>query len=343
MLGCALPFTLLFAAPSSTAAPIDSSAEVALRGEKISPEGFFQFYFGPNLGETYPIAVSLDLIDWTLLTNVVAGQRPLWISDEDAPKFQRRYYRVGAPPTPVTNMVFIPPGTFTMGSPQSEAGRDPAEGPLTVVTLSRGFWMGKYETTQAEYIAVMGTNIAFFAYDTRLPLDFATWFHATNYCHTLTLKERAAGRLPEGYTYRLPTEAEWEYACRAGTTTPFGVGDGASLSSTQANFDGTFPYGGAARGPYINLTKLGGSFPPNAWGLYDMHGNAWEWCQDLYGPYPGGNVTDPKGAATGSSRVLRGGGFTSVGQGCRSAKRDSRSPTYFNTIQGFRIVLAADP
>jgi sulfatase modifying factor 1 len=188
----------------------------------------------------------------------------------------------------------------------------------------------------------VGTNAAFFIGDTKLPLDSATWFRATNYCHMLTVQERAAGRLPSEYTYRLPTEAEWEYACRAGTTTPFGVGDGASLSSTQANFDGGFPYGGAAPSNFAGRPIYDGIFAPNAWGLYDMHGNLWEWCQDLYGPYPGGKVTDPKGAVTGSARVLRGGGFTSVGNACRSAKRDSHSPTFNNIIQGFRVVLAKD-
>jgi formylglycine-generating enzyme required for sulfatase activity len=110
----------------------------------------------------------------------------------------------------------------------------------------------------------------------------------------------------------------------------------------QANFDGTFPYGGAPSGPYVGSTKVGGSYQPNAWGLYDMHGNVWEWCQDWYGSYPGGHVTDPKGPATGTAHVLRGGGLTSVGQACRSAKRDSRPATYAHPIQGFRVVLARD-
>ena len=343
MLACALQCALLF--PGATApalAAADSDAGVWLRGEKMSPEGFNQFFFEANVGQTYQISVSFDLVNWALLTNVIGGGGPLWVEDQDALKFQRRFYHVGLPPTPVPNMVFIPPGTFTMGSPEPEAGRDSNEGPQTVVTLSQGFWIGKYEVKQLEYIAVTGTNYSFWNFDTRLPLDAQSWFRATNYCYLLTVQERTAGRLPAGYNYRLPTEAEWEYACRAGTTTPFGIGDGTNLSSTQANFDGNFPYGGAASGQYLNQTTFGGIHPPNAWGLYDMHGNVWEWCQDWYGPYPGGRVTDPKGPATGSARVLRGGGYTSPGQGCRSAKRDSRAPTYSHPIQGFRVVLAKD-
>jgi formylglycine-generating enzyme required for sulfatase activity len=348
ILAGALHCALIFASPNLSALAADGSDNaIRLQGEKISTEGFFQFFFEASAGQSYPVGVSTDLLHWTLLTNVAGAGGPLWFEDKDGSKFQRRFYHIGLPstsvPIPITNMVFISPGTFTRGSPESEEGRGSDEGPQTVVTISRGFWMGKFEVTQAEYVSLMGSNIALLTYDTRLPLDLANWIHATNYCHQLTERERAAGHLPSGYGYRLPTEAEWEYACRAGTTTPFSLGSGTSLSSTQANFDGTFPYGGAVTGPYINRTTLGGSGPPNAWGLHDMHGNVWEWCQDWYAPYPGGELTDPKGPPTGTTRVLRGGGYTSIGAGCRSAKRDSRSPTYRNSIQGFRVVLAADP
>ncbi len=348
IVACALYSALLIylGATSSIMAAGGRDTVISLRDEKMTSEGSYQFSFDAGVGQTYPVATSLDLLRWTLLTNVVGGGLPVQIEDHGASRFQRRFYQVGLPtplPIPVTNMVFIAPGTFTMGSPATEHGRDTNEGPQTVVTLSHGFWMGKYEVTQVEYINVMGSNYSFFSYDSRLPLDFQSWDRATNYCQMLSLKERAAGRLPAGYTYRLPTEAEWEYACRAGTTTPFSIGDGTSFTSVQANFDGTFPYGGAPSGRFANVTTLGGSYPPNPWGLYDMYGNVWEWCQDWYGPYPGGNVTDPQGPATGTTRVLRGGGYTSVGQGCRSAKRDSRSPSYAITIQGFRIVLAEVP
>jgi formylglycine-generating enzyme required for sulfatase activity len=319
----------------------DNTNRISLQGESLSSDAF-RFFFQADANQTYPIAVSFDLRNWSLLTNVTGGGGPLWITNQDAAQFQQRFYHIGIPPTPVANMVFIPAGAFTMGSPDSEVGRDSKEGPQTEVTLSRGFWIGKFEVTQREYIAVTGSNYSAIIYDTRLPLDSQSWPRATNYCYMLTAQERAAGRLPMRYRYRLPTEAEWEYACRAGTTTPFGVGNGISLSSTEANFDGTFPYGGAAPGRYLFGTTLGGTYAPNAWGLYDMHGNVWEWCQDWYGPYPGGKVTDPKGPLDGATHVLRGGGFTSTGSGCRSSKRDSRSPMYVHTIQGFRVVLAAD-
>jgi formylglycine-generating enzyme required for sulfatase activity len=333
---------LCFFATVFSAAADPGDGTVSLAGATMSPQGFYQFFFEANSAVTYPVRVSDDLVNWTLLTNIVGTGAPLWIEDREAPNFRTRFYHIGIPPTPIPNMVFIAPGTFTMGSPASEANRVPDEGPQTEVTLSKGFWMGKYEVTQNEYIAVTGSNYSFFTYDLRLPLDSQSWSRATNYCHMLTLKERAGRRLPIGWSYRLPTEAEWEYACRAGTTTPVSYGDGKSLNSTQANFDGTFPYGGASSGPYIRFTTLGGKYPPNPWGLYDMHGNLWELCQDWYGPYPGGKVIDPKGPPTGTTRVLRGGGYTSVGASCRSAKRDSRSPDYNNTIQGFRVVLTPD-
>jgi len=331
----------LFLISNLRTAADDTTNGISLQGENLSSD-VFRFFFQANANQTYPIAVSLDLRNWSLLTNVTSGGGPLWITNQDAMEFQQRFYHIGIPPTPVANMVFIPAGTFTMGSPDSEAGRDSKEGPQTEVTLSRGFWIGKFEVTQTEYIAVTGSNYSWFSWNTMLPLDSQGWDRATNYCYLLTLKERAAGRLPAGYSYRLPTEAEWEYAARAGTTTPFGVGDGISLSSSQANFDGGFPYGGGAAGQTSYGTTVGGSYPPNAWGLYDMHGNVWEWCQDWYGPYPGGKVIDPKGPLRGSTRVLRGGVFTSTGGGCRSAKRDSRSITYLSIVQGFRVVLAAD-
>jgi formylglycine-generating enzyme required for sulfatase activity len=338
--------SLATACLSLAAGPDRSGGAVQLTGPQITPDGVFHFFFETLPGQTYPVAASSNLLDWTLLTNLVGSGSQLQIEDHDAPNYPQRFYQVGLPPiplpTPISNMVFIPPGTFTMGSPDGEAGRSTNEGPQTIVRLSRGFWMGQYEVKQVEFIALMGSNVSFFSFDSRLPLDFVTWIRATNYCYALTQKERAAGHLPPGYGYRLPTEAEWEYACRAGTRTPFGIGDGTSLSSKQANFDGTFPYGGAATGPDVNITTIGGSYAPNAWGLYDMHGNVSEWCQDWYGPYPGGRVTDPKGPSTGSAHVLRGGGFDSVGQACRSAKRDSHVPTYGYTDQGFRIVLAAD-
>jgi formylglycine-generating enzyme required for sulfatase activity len=298
----------------------------------------YRFSIAATVGQAYPIEVSQDLIHWFALRTVVApATGTLWIDDEEAPNLQLRFYHVG---THIPNMVFIEPGSFTMGSPATEANRRADEGPQTIVNITRGFWMAKYEVTQVDYVAVTGENNSVFSADWRYPVDFVNWNQATNYCHKLNEREAAAGRLPAGYAYRLPTEAEWEYACRAGNTTAFGLGNGTSLSSTQANFDGNFPAGGGAVGPYINRTTVPGSYPPNAWGLYDMHGNVWEWCQDAYATYPGGTVTDPTGSPTAPNRILRGGSYNSAGHGCRSAKRDNRLPTYANVGQGIRVVLA---
>ena len=236
-------------------------------------------------------------------------------------------------------MVKIEPGTFLMGSPGSESPRDGDEGPQTRVTLSQGFWISKHETTQEEYLAVMGNNPSSFTGDLKRPVEQVSWFDATNYCGKLTARERAAGRLPVGYVYRLPTEAEWEYCCRAGTTTATAFGN--SLSSSQANFDGREPYGGAAKGPSLQKTSKVGSYAPNAWGLWDMHGNVWEWCLAWKSEsLPGGSVTDPKGSTTGSDRVLRGGSWFNYGRDCRSADRYYASPDYRLNNMGFRPVLA---
>jgi formylglycine-generating enzyme required for sulfatase activity len=135
--------------------------------------------------------------------------------------------------------------------------------------------------------------------------------------------------------YRLPTEAEWEYACRAGTTTPFSIGK--NITTDQANYDGNYPYNGNALGEYRKKTTAVGSFEANAFGLYDMHGNVWEWCWDWYGAYADGSQTDPTGAAFGTERVLRGGGWNYYAVDLRSANRGSNSPDVRNGSRGFRV------
>jgi len=260
------------------------------------------------------------------------------------------FYRVQGVPAVVapSNMVFIPAGTFVMGSPASEPARFSSEGPQTTVTISRGFWMGKYEVTQGEYLAVMGSNPSSFTGDLSRPVERVSWHDAVAYCAALTARERGAGRLPAGNGYRLPTEAEWEYACRAGTTTPFHYGS--ALRSVMANFYGYYEYppcGGEidwcynASGTDLGRTTSVGSYAPNVWGLYDMHGNVWEWCQDWWsGSLPGGSVTDPQGSPTGSGRVIRGGSWYNSASYCRSALRYNYYPTYRNYVVGFRVVLA---
>ena len=224
-----------------------------------------------------------------------------------------------------------------MGSSNTEAERGKNENPLTQVTLTRGFWMGRHEVNQAEFQLVMGGDRSQFKGET-LPMESVSWFNATNYCRKLSLRERAAGHLPPGYAFRLPTEAEWEYACRAGKVSAFAFGS--ALSSTKANFNGNHPYGGGLKGPYVDMTTPVGSYPPNAWGLYDMHGNVWEWCLDWYGSYPGGEVTDPKGPINGFKRVVRGGNWFLMGRYCRSADRMYDFPGSKDPSLGFRVVLA---
>jgi formylglycine-generating enzyme required for sulfatase activity len=252
---------------------------------------------------------------------------------------------------PPSGMVWIPAGTFVMGSPASESERDSDEVQHTV-TLSHGFYMGKYAVTQGQYLALVGNNPSYFvpansyAQDLNRPVERVSWNDATNYCALLTGSDRAAGRIPSGWGYRLPTEAEREYACRAGTTTAFHFGS--AIHGGMANFDDYYEYDAAIGDihvanptvPWLHRTTTVGSYAPNAYGLYDMHGNVWEWCQDWYGAYPTGSVTDPQGPATGSDRVVRGGGWDGNGRGCRSAGRDDGHPGGRNGGIGFRVVLA---
>ena len=229
-----------------------------------------------------------------------------------------------------SNLVWIPPGSFTMGSPPSEPGRDPNEGPQTVTTINRPFWLGKYEVTQSEYQSLMATNPSAFLGDLSRPVEQVSWLDAQNYAARLTEQERAAGRLPAGYVYRLPTEAEWEYAARAGTTTRFSFGDDdADLGSHGWYISNS----GAASHPV-------GQKLPNPWALQDVHGNVWEWCQDWAGAYPGGSAQNPSGPRTGTARVARGGSFSRDPSWCRSAYRLSRAPDYAVDAIGFRIALA---
>ncbi len=259
------------------------------------------------------------------------------------------FYRVSGFPFVPHGFAWIPPGTFTMGIPTTEALRS-ADEVQHLVTMSKGFYIGKHPVTQADYLAVVGRNPSYFninngyALDLTRPVEQVSWFDATNYCGSRTAQERAVGLIPTNYVYRLPTESEWEYACRAGTTTAFYLGN--ALHSGQANFNGHYEYDAMVglvknlNGISLQRTTSVGSYAPNAWGLHDMIGNVWEWCQDWYGSYPTGSVTDSQGPATGSSRVVRGGHWYSEGRYCRSAQRHDNSPSVPSNILGFRVVLA---
>ncbi len=227
--------------------------------------------------------------------------------------------------------VYIQPGTFMMGSPEDEPGRYDNE-ILHKVTLTKGFYMQTTQVTQKQWQAVMGNNPSHFKHDENCPVECVSWDDTQDFIRKLNEKEGAD-------KYRLPTEAEWEYTCRAGTTAPFYFGK--CLSTDQANYDGNYPLEGCPKGQYREKTVPVGSFAPNAWGLYDMHGNVWEWCQDWYGDYPTGAVTDPIGAGDGSCRVLRGGGWFSSARLCRTAYRRSNSPGDRGNNGGFRLVFSS--
>ncbi len=238
--------------------------------------------------------------------------------------------------SPIPGMVPIPAGTFLMGSaaPYSAPYWNTSnQQPVHQVTISYSFWMGQHEVTQAEYQALMGSNPSLFPGATR-PVEQVSWHQVRAYCAVLTAQQ--AGNLPAGYEYRLPTEAEWEYACRAGTTTEFHYGP--DLFCNQAQFTYSH-HSNSSCGS--NGTVSVGSYAPNAFGLYDMHGNVWEWCLDSYAAYSSAPVTDPFVTGTGGPlRVIRGGGWGDDSYGCRSAFRFSYDPGYTFTFIGFRVVLA---
>ena len=221
-------------------------------------------------------------------------------------------------------MVGIKPGTFTMGSPDSELGRFYNE-KQHQVTLTKGYWLGKYEVTQRQWKAVMGDNPSNFKGDDQ-PVEQVSWENVMKFCRNLTAQERKAGRLSEEYEYTLPTEAQWEYACRAGTTAMYNNGSGLNEL-------------GWCDGNSVKKAHPVGQKKPNAWGLYDMHGNVWEWCLDWYGDYPPSSVSNPKGVGSGSRRVNRGGGWRDSARGCRSAIRSGDVPGNCGDDLGFRLAL----
>jgi formylglycine-generating enzyme required for sulfatase activity len=259
-------------------------------------------------------------------------------------------------------MVLIRGGSFFMGSPASEARRYDTEGPQRQVRVS-DFYIGKYEVTQKEWVSVIGSNPSYFQGD-ELPVEQVSWYEIIEYCNMRSIREglTPAYTIDKGRSdpnnsnsndkvkwmvtwnrrangYRLPTEAEWEYACRAGSTGPFSTGN--NIATRQANYNGNYPYNGNLRGEYRSKTRDVGSGAANTWGLYDMHGNVWEWCWDWYGAYGSGAQTDPPGAVSGSGRVLRGGSWSSGAQLLRSAFRTSGIPAHRINGHGFRLARSA--
>jgi formylglycine-generating enzyme required for sulfatase activity len=244
-------------------------------------------------------------------------------------------------------VVLIPPGTFRMGAPEGEQDASSDEKPHRV-TLLRPFYLGKFHVTQGQYEAVIGKNPSYYSPSGpgaakvkgmptfRFPVEQVSWDDADKFC---TLLGKKVGR-----AVTLPTEAEWEYACRAGTETPFHFGK--VLNGKQANIDGNFPYGTGQKGPFLGRpTEVGSNnYPPNAWGLYDMHGNVYQWCRDWYGPYDDLNTTDPErmNKVSQDARVLRGGSCFYVAGRCRAAHRDSSAPSNSTDHFGFRVAVRLD-
>ena len=334
---CTLKLLLLFSGLTFLAVLKPASANTAT-GVGV------QFYAGitvtGSVGCVYAVQTTTDVSNanaWLNLAILTLPSSPYLYFDTQNPASGNRFYRV-VQQSVTTNMLYISPGTFTMGSPTSEVDRG-ADAAQHTAVLTHGFYMGKYLVRQGDYLALMGVNPSHFTpangypqCTLNCPVEMVSWNDATNYCALFTQQETAAGRLAPGWQYRLPTESEWEYACRAGTTTRFSYGDDpgyVNLTSYAWYYDTS----------QIETHPVGQKMP-NPWGLYDMQGNVDEWCQDWYGAYPSGTVTDPHGPATGSNRVARGGYWLSSGGFCRSAQRAQYAQANPKDLIGFRMVLA---
>jgi sulfatase modifying factor 1 len=281
-----------------------------------------------NQSRVTPVTLSGDIkkvscgskrIVWNLLNDreELSGKYQVWLDFKVASK------------SPVDiEWIQIPAGTFTMGSPLSEVNHESDE-TQHQVTLS-SFKMSKNEITFAQYDVFCEKtgrekpSDNGYGRGTR-PLINVSWDDATAFANWMGC--------------RLPTEAEWEYACRSGKTTPFNTGD--NLTTNQANYNGNYPYNNNPKGNDLQKTMTVGSYPSNSWGLNDMHGNVWEWCSDWYGNYPSSAQTNPTGATSGSGRVSRGGSWNGYARNCRSANRFNCVPSYRGLSLGFRLVVAS--
>jgi uncharacterized protein (TIGR02996 family) len=260
-------------------------------------------------------------------------------------------------------LALIPPGNFRMGSPVNEAERSEDEGPAHEVAITQPFYMGVFAVTQAQWQAVMGSNPSYFSKDGKgnegveydlanpaggkdkvkgldtsdFPVENVNWEETQAYLEELTALPQERDK---GWHYRLPTEAEWEYSCRGGASSSTASHFGHSLSPAQANFNGVLPYGGAAKGPFLGRPCPVGSYRPNAFGLYDTHGNVFEWCSDWYDEdyYKDSPRRDPPGPSRGCGRVLRGGSWNFLRLRCRAANRRWSEPADRYYERGFRVV-----
>ena len=232
------------------------------------------------------------------------------------------------------DLVLISPGEFRMGTPTDSFPKTKEysrqyedERPTTLVVLTLPFWLGRTNVTQGQYSALMDRNPSRFK-GTTVPVENVSWNDAVEFCHKLTTRERASGRIKSNYVYTLPTEAQWEYACRAGTTGEY-AGDFDQMAWDFKSSSGT--------------SHPVGTKQPNPWGLFDMHGNIADWCLDWYGQYPGGSVIDPMGVPSGSARIFRGGSYVYMPLDCRSASRHDANPNDLYFFIGFRLALVLSP
>ncbi len=237
------------------------------------------------------------------------------------------------------DFMLIPAGTFFMGSSTTEYKRDRNEGPAHDITISKPYYLGKFEVTQKQWNSFFeGTVFARKEFEfpgDNMPVETVSGFEAEKFLMDLSSKLNMK--------FRLPTEAEWEHACRAGTQTPFYTGE--TISTSHANYDGSKVYKNGVKGLELKQTVDVGMYPPNPFGLYDMHGNVWEWCKDWYDGsfYKESPGTDPTGPPSGSNRIIRGGCWKSHPTKCRSAERDYHNPSKSEELIGFRVLLEVEP
>jgi formylglycine-generating enzyme required for sulfatase activity len=323
---------------------------------------------------------ALCVASFLLLNNAIASAQPTSRPNTG------QAWRLQVSPTVPLDMMWIPPGSFTMGSPEGEPSSNANERPQTKVTLTKGFWLGKTIFTIGQWKAFTGRGVReqlvvkikddteydfpnrkttirqFMNWDPNadpgqylanaeddIPMYFVSWNDVMEMCNQLTEREKAAGLLPDGYEYTLPTEAQFEYATRAGTTEATYAGPLVIEGRGSPTIDKIGWYSGNSSQGYVGkgLGRGGNMGPrkvaqklPNAWGLYDMSGNIWQWCRDYFGPYPGGELTDPTGPATGTQRVNRAGSFGSDAGAERSARRAQNPPAEASAYRGFRLALA---
>lgn len=323
---------------SITFEPYQAPLQLAL--ERTEDEVQLNFSFGPNRGllaiygaDHFDALANTGFPIWEQTVNGSGNGnlRILGLSANTSQFFRAVIH--GSTTNPATEIwSTVPAGQFIMGSSATEAGHVADEGSMVPIEIRQVFFLARREVTQAEFLEIMGFNPSAATGNPNLPVEQVTWEDATNYCVLLTRKEKQAGRLPPGYEFRLPTEAEWEYASRAGSSNRFSFGDDPELNELKS-----YAWYSDNSG---NTTHPVGTKLPNAWGLYDMHGNVAEWCTDFYGSLPERSMTDPTGPRYGEKRVIRGGSFSDEGKYCRSATRFADWSTNAITNVGFRVALA---